>query len=132
MATEGIEGFYIETRNYGETAAFWKSLGFENLFETDHGSGQWRHPAGGPYLFISEQHGTGLQTHPILRVADSTTFAPNRDLDYVQPFTPQHWNVVEALVRDPDGRTISLQAPVPEGVEAIDAEAHHREKYGSS
>ena len=35
MATEGIEGIYVETRNYGATAAFWKSMGFESLFETD-------------------------------------------------------------------------------------------------
>ena len=55
MATEGFEGFYVETRNYGATAAFWSSLGFEKQFETDHGSGQWEHPLGGPYVFINEQ-----------------------------------------------------------------------------
>ncbi len=27
MSTEGFLGFYTETRNYGATAAFWKSLG---------------------------------------------------------------------------------------------------------
>ena len=44
MATEGIEGLYIETRNYGATASFWASLGFTSAFETDHGSGQWIDP----------------------------------------------------------------------------------------
>jgi hypothetical protein len=131
VATEGFAGFYIETRNYGATAAFWGSLGFTNVFETDHGSGQWEHPAGGPYVFISEQHADGLEMHPILRVADSTKFSPDRSPDFARPFSPQHWDVVEALVRDPDGRNISLQAPLPDGVVAPDTESDHREKYGS-
>ena len=111
MATEGIEGFYVETHNYGATAAFWKSLGFESLFETDHGSGQWVNPAGGPYVFIAERQDAELDTHPILKVADAGTFSPSRPLDYVRAFTPQHWGVDEAIVRDPDGRQVSLQAP---------------------
>lgn len=131
MATEGFEGFYIETRNYGATAAFWSSLGFRSEFETDHGSGQWRHINGGPYVFINEQHEGELQTYPVLGVADSGTFAPDRTPDFARPFTPQHWGVVEALLRDPDGRNVSLQAPVPTGVDAPDIDAHHAEKYGS-
>lgn len=115
MATEGIEGFYVETRNYGATAALWKSLGFESVFETDHGSGQWMHPQGGPYVFIAEQLDRDLETHPILRVADAERFNPDRPVDYVRPFTPEHWGVAEAVIRDPDGRPISLQAPLPSG-----------------
>lgn len=130
MATEGFQGFYVETRNYGATAAFWASLGFENAFETGHGSGQWEHPSGGPYVFISEQHEGELQTHPILGVADADAFSPDRAPDVAMPFTPQHWNVLEAHVRDPDGRIVSLQAPLPEGVTAPDADEHHAEKYG--
>lgn len=132
MSTDGFLGFYLETRSYGATASFWKSLGFENLFETDHGSGQWVHPSGGPYVFISEQGDpdTPLVTHPILGVADSTQFKPSRPPDYIRGFEPQHWGVVEALVRDPDGREISLHAPLPPGVTAPDAEEHHQEKYG--
>ena len=118
MATEGIQGVLVETRNYGATAAFWRSLGFENLFETDHGSGQWQHPSGGPYVFIAERQGDDeLQTHLILGVADATTFAPSRAPEYARPFKPQHWGVVEALVLDPDGREVALQAPMPDGVE---------------
>lgn len=124
MTTEGIEGLHVETRNYGATAAFWSSLGFKNTFETKHGSGQWVHPAGGPYVFIREQHDAELRTYPVLRVADSTAFAPARVPEFVQPFTPQHWGVMEALVRDPDGRTVSLEAPLPEGVEAPGTVAH--------
>jgi hypothetical protein len=130
MATEGFAGFYVETRNYGATAAFWASLGFENRFETDHGSGQWEHPAGGPYVFISEQADGDPAMHPILQVADSTRFAPSRPPTFARPFEPQHWGVVEALVEDPDGRTVSLQAPLPPGTTGPDADAHHAEKHG--
>jgi hypothetical protein len=130
VATEGFAGVYFETRNYGATAAFWSSLGFENVFETGHGSGQWEHPSGGPYVFIAEQQDAPLETHPILAVRDSETFAPSRAADFAQPFTPQHWGVVEALIRDPDGRNVSLQGPLPAGVSAPDADAHHEEKYG--
>jgi ADP-ribose pyrophosphatase YjhB (NUDIX family) len=50
----------------------------------------------------------------------------------VRSFEPQHWGVVEALIRDPDGRNVSLQAPIPEGVVAPDADTHHHEKYGTT
>lgn len=131
MATEGFEGFYVETRNYGATAAFWASLGFTKAFETDHGSGQWVHPAGGPYVFINEHHDGDLTMHPILRVADAAAFQPDRTPDFAQQFTPQHWGVVEALVRDPDGRHVSLQAPAPDDADTPDADTHHHEKYGT-
>ncbi len=114
MATEGIVGLYVETRSYGATAAFWQSLGFENVFDTDHGSGQWTHPGGGPYVFIAETQADELETHPILWVKDSAAFAPARAPEYSKPFTPEHWGVVEATVVDPDHRPVSLQAPVPE------------------
>ena len=83
-------------------------------------------------MFINEQQDRELENHPILRVADSTSFSPDRTPEYIQPFSPQHWGVVEAFIRDPDGRQISLQAPLPDGVVAEDANAHHLEKYGSS
>ena len=91
MATEGIQGLHVETRNYGATAAFWASLGFESTFETDHGSGQWVHPAGGPYVFIREQHDAELVIRSVLRVPGSTGFAPSREPDFAQLFTAQHW-----------------------------------------
>lgn len=130
MSTTGFIGYYIETRNYGATAALWRSLGFEAAFETGHGSGQFEHPAGGPYVFVAEQHDRPLDTHPILGVADVRAFSPSRTPDYAMPFTPQHWGVMEAHLRDSDGRTISLQGPLPPGVSAPDEAAHHEEKYG--
>lgn len=119
MTTKGIDGLMIETRNYGATAAFWAALGFENVVETDHGSGQWRHPGGGPYVFIVEhQEARDLEMHPIVAVADAAAFAPARPLDVAQPFTPQHWGVLQAIVRDPDGRQVSLEAPDPDARDA--------------
>jgi len=132
VATDGIEGLYVDTRNYGATAAFWASMGFKSVFETDHGSGQWVHPSGGPYVFINEQHESELDAHPILRVPDASDFRPDRPAEFVQEFTPEHWGALQALIRDPDGRVVSLQAPLPDGVVAPDASAHHAEKYGSS
>ncbi len=114
MATEGIEGLYIETRDYQATAAFWAALGFARSFETDHGSGQWSHPAGGPYVFINERPDGRLETHPILRAPDPSVADPGGGLEVIQPFAPQHWGVLEAQVRDPDGRTVRLQAPLGE------------------
>jgi len=132
VATEGFVGLYVETRNYGATGAFWSSLGFTQAFETGHGSGQWEHPAGGPYVFINERHDAELRTYPILGVADANAFAPDRPADYAEPFTPQHWGKMEALVRDPDDRLVALQAPLPAGLAAPDMDAHHQEKYGST
>ena len=118
-ATEGIEGLFIGTHNWGQTIAFWKALGYELEFETDHHSGQLRHPAGGPFLFVAEQPPDGpAEIQPIVRVTDSTGFDAPAGAPVDEPFTPKHWGVVEMLVRDADGRTISLQAPLPEGVEA--------------
>ena len=68
----------------------------------------------------------------MLKVADSGSFSPNRELDYIQPFTAEHWGTMMAMVRDPDGRIVSFQAPVPEGVDTPDPDAHHAEKYGTS
>jgi len=130
VTTEGWAGYYVETRNYAATAAVWSSLGFRSAFDTDRGSGQWERPSGGPFVFISEQQEGELASYPILAVADSTTFAPERAVDYAQEFTPEHFGVVAALVRDPDHRLVALHAPIPPGVEAPDMAAHHEEKYG--
>ena len=132
MSTEGFAGIYVPTHNYGATAAFWKSLGFAASFETGHGSGQWEHPNGGPYVFIDENHEGELTFQPILAVADSTAFAPERPVDVERDWEPEHWGVVAMVLRDPDGRILSLNAPLPPGVEAPNMDDHHEEKYGSA
>ena len=110
MATQGIKGLYVETHNYGATGAFWRSLGYRAVFETGH-SGQWVHPDGA-YVFIEEvPDGQALETHVILGVGDAGAFAAEREVDWEKPFTNEHWGEAHALIRDPDGRLVALQAP---------------------
>lgn len=42
MASDGIEAVFLETHNWGKSARFFQSLGYELEFETDHNSGQLR------------------------------------------------------------------------------------------
>jgi hypothetical protein len=124
MNTSGIEGLYVETHNWGKTVALWKGLGYTLEFETDHHSGQLVHPAGGPYVFVAERPaGRTLETYPILRADDANAFAPPSAATIAKPFTPEHWGVVEMHLVDPDGRHVSVQAPLPEGVSAPNG--HH-------
>jgi hypothetical protein len=114
METEGIEGLLIETHNWGKTVAFWKGLGYVLEFETDHHSGQLRHPRGGPYLFIAERpSGQTLKVVPTVGVKDATRFRPPPAAKLVRAFEPQHWPVLEMLLEDPDGRELSVQTPLP-------------------
>lgn len=114
-----IIGLYEETHNWGKTVAMWQQLGFQLLFETDHHSGQLVHPDGGPYVFVAERpSGEDLLRYPILSIADSTTFEAPAAAVVAKPFTPEHWGVMEMLLENVDGRHVSLQAPLPEGVSA--------------
>jgi hypothetical protein len=112
MATEGIEGIYVETHNWGRTAKFFQELGFEIEFETDHGSGMLR-CGGGPYVFVEEvpvDH--ALQLQVLVRVGDAEACRPAPPVQVVKPFEDTHWGTQEMHVRDPDGRIWSLQAPL--------------------
>ena len=103
----------MSTRDYGRRLHVLDGARLRRVFETDHGSGQWVHPSGGPYVFIAESSGPTLEMHPVLKVADAESFDPAGVLDYVESFTAQHWGAAQAIVRDPDGRHVSLQAPTP-------------------
>ena len=112
--TRGIEGFLIETHNWGKSAAFWQALGYQLEFETDHHSGQLRHPGGGPYLFIAEvPEGQAVGMAPMLGIDDAERFAAPAAGSVEHGFEAQHWGVMEMLLRDPDGRAVSVQAPMP-------------------
>jgi hypothetical protein len=118
MTTRGVEGLILETHNWGKAVAFWTDLGYKVEFETDHHSGQLRHPAGGAYLFIVERpEGEPLEMQPLIGVDDATTFAAPSTGQIDSAFEPRHWNAVEMLLLDPDGRRLSLQAPLPDGVD---------------
>jgi hypothetical protein len=110
MTTEGIEAVFLETHNWGKAARFFQALGFE--LETDHNSGLLRN-GDGPYVFVAEipaDREPGLQL--VLKVADADAFRPDRDLDAVTPFEDTHFGTREMTVRDADGRSGSLQAPL--------------------
>jgi uncharacterized glyoxalase superfamily protein PhnB len=123
IRASGVEHVYLETRNWGATVAFWKRFGFEVEFETDHHSGSLAHPRGGPRLFVSERHGEAITQHLCLGIDDADE-ASLEGFDVAKPWTAEHWDVMEAIVRDPDGRSVSLQAPLPEHV-VVDHHDHY-------
>ena len=111
MATEGIEAVFLETHNWGKAAKFFQALGFEVDFTTDHSSGQLRNGAG-PYVFIAEVPADReLQMQVVLKVSDAEGFGLDPAVEVVTPFEDTHYGTKEMTVRDPDGRTWSLQAP---------------------
>jgi methyltransferase (TIGR00027 family) len=114
METEGIQGLLVETHNWGKAVAFWQGLGYQLEFETDHHSGQLRHPRGGPFLFIAERppH-QPLKLVPMIAVTEAARFSPPSAGTVLRPFEPQHWQALEMLLADPDGRELSVQAPLP-------------------
>jgi uncharacterized glyoxalase superfamily protein PhnB len=111
MATEGIEAVFLTTHNWGKAAKFFQALGYELEFETDHNSGQLRNGEG-PYLFIAEvPESQAPQMQLVMKVADAEAFRADPAVEVVTPFADTHWGTKEMTVRDPDGRTWSLQAP---------------------
>ncbi|GAB3977835.1 glyoxalase [Actinoallomurus acanthiterrae] len=111
MATEGFEAVFLETRNWGKTAKFFQSLGFELEIATGDGSGVFRNGEG-PFLVISEiPEDREPKVQLALKVADADAFRPDPAVDVVTPFEDTHYGTREMIVRDPDGRLWSLQAP---------------------
>jgi hypothetical protein len=114
MASRGIEGLIVETRNWGRTVAFWQALGYRVEFETGRNSGRLEHPAGGVYLFVVERpDGPDPEIRPLVAADDADGFEPPRAGTVAEPFTGRPWGSAEMLLRDPDGRVVSVQAPVP-------------------
>ncbi len=112
MSSSGIEGLIVETHNWGKSVAFWRDLGYDL-----ENSLLLRHPAGGPFIFLVEQSATqNLEVLLIVAIEDSTTFLPPGAGTVQRGFEPQHWGVSEMLLLDPDGRPISVQGPLPQGV----------------
>ncbi|WAL66146.1 VOC family protein [Amycolatopsis cynarae] len=110
MTTEGIEAVYLETHNWGKSARFFQALGYTLDFETDHNSGLLRNGSG-PYLFIAEvpeEAPVGMQL--VLR-ASKTSDDLDPVVEVVSPFERTHHGAVEMTVRDPDGRTWTVQVP---------------------
>jgi hypothetical protein len=112
--TKGIDTILIETHNWGKTVAFWRDLGYELEFETDHHSGRLRHPGGGPSLFVAERpRDQALKVVLGLAVADASDFEPPHAGSVLRPFEKQHWPALQTLLADPDGREVAVEAPLP-------------------
>src|SRR3954465_15123496 len=125
MQSDGIAGILVETHNWGKTVAFWQGLGYELEFDTGHNSGQLRHPRGGPYVFVAERPpGQALRVTLALGAADAERFEPPRAGTVVRGFEPQHFPVLELVLADPDGRELSVHAPLP-GAAAGATEGRH-------
>ncbi|MEV8632394.1 VOC family protein [Streptosporangium sp. NPDC051023] len=111
MAGEGIEAVFLETRNWGKAAKFFQELGFELEISAGDGSGVFR-SGEGPYLVVSE---VPAEREPRIQVAlkvpDADGFRPDPVVEVVKPFEDTHYGTREMIVRDPDGRLWSLQAP---------------------
>jgi hypothetical protein len=111
MTTEGIEAVFLTSHNWGKAAKFFQSLGFELEFDTGHNSGQLRNGSG-PFVFIAEvPEDVEPALQIVLKVADSEAFSIDPSVEVVTPFEDTHFGTREMTVRDPDGRTWSLQAP---------------------
>jgi catechol 2,3-dioxygenase-like lactoylglutathione lyase family enzyme len=118
-ATRGIDHLLVETHHWDKSLAFWQGLGYALDFETDHHSGQLRNPAGGPTIFlaeVSEEHAPAII--PSITIDDAEAFAAPKAGTVERAFAAQHWGVTEMLLRDPDGRRLSVQAPLPSEVPA--------------
>ena len=114
MGSNGIEGFIVETHNWGKSVKFWSALGYDLKHSL-----VLRHPAGGPFVYLIERPETqNLEVIPIVAIEDSATFTPPAAGTVQRGFEPQHWGVSEMRLLDPDRRPISVQGPLPEGVEA--------------
>ncbi len=112
MLTDGIEGVYVETHNWGKTAKFLQELGFKVEFSTDHGSGMLRN-GDGPYVFseeVPEDH-QPVEMQVLLRVADDDACNPGPPVEVVKPFEDTHYGTREMQVRDLMDAPGALQAP---------------------
>jgi uncharacterized glyoxalase superfamily protein PhnB len=108
MASDGIEAVYLETHNWGATAKFFQSLGFELEFATGHASGMLK-KGDGPYLFIAEVP-EERQSSARVVVKVPAGFQPDAGVEVVTPFEDTHYGTREMVVRDPDGHEWVLQA----------------------
>lgn len=110
MNSDGIDGIYLETHSWRKTAAFLEGLGFTIDFSQDD-SGRLLAP-GGPYVFVQEITADRKpDTLLVLGVQDAGAWQPGEQVDVTDPFQETAWGAWEMKVRDPDGRTWSIQAP---------------------
>ena len=110
MTTQGIEAVFLTSHNWGKAVKFFQSLGFTLEFETDHNSGQLR-SGDGPYVFIAEvPESQKPELQVVLKVAEVDSVDLDPIVEVVTSAADTHYGTREMTVRDPDGRTWTLQA----------------------
>ena len=110
MRVTGVGHLYLETHDWARAVAFWESLGFTVEFATDHGSGALRAPDGGTYVFLAEQpRERPLGEAIYLSATEAADFPSGTDVKFA--WEPTHWGTRVAVLRDPDGREIRVEAP---------------------
>jgi hypothetical protein len=111
-ATRGFELIYLETHNWGKSAAFWEALGFKLDFEqSEHGHSGLLAAENGTRIFLEErdlQDPVGLDLY--LGVPAAEEYRADPPVEVVRPFTATHWGTQVMTVRDPDGRLFRLEA----------------------
>jgi catechol 2,3-dioxygenase-like lactoylglutathione lyase family enzyme len=116
MTTQGIGHIYVETHDWGRSAAFWQALGFRLEFETDHHSGGFVGP-NGTRLFLAEQSPEDPVGMDVYLDVESDAGALPDNVEVVFGWTPTHWGSQVMTVRDPDGRLFRLEARATPGGE---------------
>ena len=92
----------------GEDREVLPGLGFRLEFETDHNSGQLRN-GNGPYVFVAEvPPDQDALVQLVLKVADEGAFRAGPGVEVVTTWEDTHYGSREMIVRDPDGRLLSL------------------------
>jgi catechol 2,3-dioxygenase-like lactoylglutathione lyase family enzyme len=108
MTTRGLDHLYLETHNWGKSVAFWKALGFELEFETDHHSGQLVAP-NGTRIFVAEQSPQDPVGLDVYLGVEQGGAQPPANVEVVFGWTDTHWGTQVMTIRDPDGRLLRLE-----------------------
>ena len=111
MATRGFELVYLETHNWGKSAAFWEQLGFKVEFEqTERGRSGLLVSENGTRIFLEEKDlQDPLALDLYLGVPDEDACQPGPPVEVIRSFTPTHWGDTS---HDGPG---SGRTPVPAG-----------------
>jgi hypothetical protein len=103
---DGIEGVYLQTHSWHDSAKFFHKLGFTIEFDTGLNSGRLRN-GDGPFLFIAQVPGDQeLQTQLIVAITDE-------QMDALDGAAVRTQFAREMTLYDPDGRSWRVQTPEP-------------------
>jgi len=109
----GIDHLYAETLRWQESVEFWEGLGFrfEEQWGSDgHRAGRLR--ANEAVVVLAEIDGGEPEFTVFFSLENATTFDPGPAVAVTTPLEPTHWGTQWIRVRDPEGRTLALEAPV--------------------